>query len=420
MNPLWDALRPQPTGGTVVTFKPGVEPDRQRRVLRRSVGGEVNDMRAAGGDFAGLRAASGAVVLAQAGIAVTARTGDAGDEGAARALLMADDAVDEVRPEFWMFALDAQPQAGEPFVDTAAHTWGLEAVGAVRSPLTGAGVRACVLDTGLDLGHADWAGRAVQAQSFVEGEGVQDGQGHGTHCAGTVAGRGAGGRGNVPRFGVAPDADLVVGKVLNDQGSGREGDILQAMLWAVEEGCAVISMSLGRPVQPGEDFSLAYERVGRLALARGSLVVAAAGNESSRRFGSIAPVGAPANSPSIMAVAALDQALEVAHFSCGGINGAGGEVNLAAPGVGVFSSAPRPRNYALLDGTSMACPHVAGLAALWAQSDPSLRGRALWDRLLAAARPLALPARDVGAGLAQAPGAPNAGVDSGASPPEVA
>lgn len=399
-NPLWEALRPHPTGGTVVTFKRGVEPDRQRAAMSRSGAGEVRDMRAAGGDFAGLRAGSGAVMLAEAGIAVTAQ---AGDDAEIRAALLADDAVDEVRPEFWMFALDAQGQAEDPFVDTASHTWGLEAVGAARSPFTGAGVRAAVLDTGLDVGHPDWEGRAVLARSFVEGEGAQDGQGHGTHCAGTVAGRSRGG--NVPRYGVAPDADLVVGKVLNNQGSGREGDILQAMLWAIEEGCAVISMSLGRAVQPGEDFSLAYERLGRLALARGSLIVAAAGNESSRRFGSIAPVGAPANSPSILAVAALDQALDVAEFSCGGINGAGGEVNVAAPGVGVFSSVPRPEGYKLLRGTSMACPHVAGVAALWAESDPSLRGRALWDRLLASARPLPLPARDAGAGLLQAPGA---------------
>jgi subtilisin len=399
-NPLWEALRPQPTGGTIITFKRGVDPDRQMRALSRSVDGPIADMRVAGGDFAGLRAASGAVVLPEAGIAVTAQEGD---DSAMRARLMDDDAVDEVRPEFWMFALDVP--AAPPFADSATHTWGLEAVGALRSTFTGASVRACVLDTGLDFGHPDWAGREVLAQSFVAGEEAQDGQGHGTHCAGTVAGRSGGG--NVPRYGVAPDAELLVGKVLNDQGSGREGDILQGMLWAIEQGSAVISMSLGRAVQPGEDFSVAYERLGRLALQRGSLIVAAAGNESSRRFGSIAPVGAPANSPSILAVAALDQALDVAEFSCGGINGAGGEVDLAAPGVGIFSSVPRPENYKLLRGTSMACPHVAGLAALWAESDGSLRGRALWDRLVASAQRLPLPARDVGAGLAQAPlGAP--------------
>jgi subtilisin family serine protease len=173
-------------------------------------------------------------------------------------------------------------------------------------------------------------------------------------------------------------------------------------------------MSLGRAAAPGEAPSLVYERLGRRALERGCLILAAAGNDSARGQGIVAPVGAPANSPSILAVGALGPALDPAPFSNGGIDeGTGGAVDLAGPGVDVFSAAPRPRLYRALSGTSMACPHAAGAAALLAQSDPALRGRALWDALVAGARPLPYPSRDVGAGLVRAPtpdpGAPDPG-----------
>ncbi|PYE85744.1 S8 family serine peptidase [Pseudoroseicyclus aestuarii] len=398
---ILDALRPEPTGGLIVTFKPGVDTGRQERCLTDAAGSGLARYSASEADLPAMRARSRAVRLAETGIAILPGLPEAAQETAAlRDRLLNDEAVAEIRPEFWMFAQDTAPA----FADTAELTWGLAATGAALSQATGAGVRLCVLDTGIDAGHPDWQGRQITARSFVEGEGVQDRQGHGTHCAGTAAGRPA--REGVPRYGVAPEAELFVGKVLNDSGAGQEGDILAGMLWGIEEGCAVISMSLGRSTRPGESYSLAYERLGALALEAGSLIVAAAGNESSRSFGLIAPVGAPADSPSIMAVAALDQALAVAEFSCGGITAGGGEVDIAAPGVGVFSCVPRPELYKKLRGTSMACPHVAGLAALWAASDPALRGRALWHMLTSSALPLPLPARDVGAGLAQAPRPP--------------
>lgn len=320
------------------------------------------------------------------------------------AVLAAEEGVEEARPEFFLYAMASPAPATEAgFADDALRTWGVAAVGADASALTGAGVRLAVLDTGLDAGHPDFAGRLVVAQGFVAGQGTGDVQGHGTHCAGTAAGPVA--RGGRPRYGVAPEAILHVAKVLGDDGVGREGDIVAGMAWAVERGCEVISMSLGRATQPGESPSLVYERLGRRALERGSLILAAAGNESARRFGHVAPVGAPANSPSILAVGALDPSLGVAPFSNGGIDAGGGEVDIAAPGVDVFSSVPRPRLYQRLSGTSMACPHAAGVAALLAQSDPTLRGLRLWRALLDAAEALALPARDAGAGLARVPAA---------------
>ncbi|MFC7014335.1 S8 family serine peptidase [Streptomyces viridiviolaceus] len=131
------------------------------------------------------------------------------------------------------------------------------------------------------------------------------------------------------------------------------------------------------------------------------MIIAAAGN-SSRRPGFVAPVERPANCPSILSVAALGKDLATAWFSCGGINGSGGEVNIAAPGVEVFSAAP-DGTYATMDGTSMATPHVAGVLALLAEARPEASAAELSAQLQSMAHPMPQPTRDVGAGLLQAP-----------------
>jgi subtilisin len=142
--------------------------------------------------------------------------------------------------------------------------------------------------------------------------------------------------------------------------------------------------------------------VAQRALAAGTLIIAAAGNDSVRPD-SIAPVDHPANCPSILAIAAIDAYLRIAPFSCGGINAGGGEINLAAPGVAIRSAWLRPDLYRTDSGTSMASPYVAGIAALLAEANPSARGGDLRALLTQSALSLALPARDVGAGLIQAP-----------------
>jgi subtilisin family serine protease len=277
-------------------------------------------------------------------------------------------------------------------------TWGLHATGVTDSQYTGQGVKVAVLDTGFGP-HRDFSDRNMLTACFIQGQQGADGQGHGTHCVGTACGLRAPAK--VPRYGIAYEADILVGKVLGDDGSGTDSGILAGINWAVAQGAQIISMSLGASTRLGQTFSQVYEGVARRALMRGTLLIAAAGNESKRPT-LITPVAHPANCPSIVAVAALDSALNLAWFSNGALNPNGGEVNIAAPGVDVFSSVPRPPFYRRLAGTSMATPHVAGIAALFAQAT-NKKGQALWQAIARSARRLPLSARDVGLGLVRAP-----------------
>jgi subtilisin len=285
----------------------------------------------------------------------------------------------------------------------AGHSWCLDLVGVTAGfRLTGRGVKVAVLDTGVDLKHPDFAGRfqeGVNAQSFVPGETVQDGHGHGTHCAGVLGGPAQSLAGT--RYGVAPGVDLLVGKVLSNAGSGHDDQIIDGIDWAADQGARVISMSLGSRRPAGGAFSVAYERVAQnlLQSTPGSLIVAAAGNDSTRPW-SIVPVENPAACPSILAVAAVDSASQIAYFSCGQIDPIG-EVNLSAPGVAVYSTWTGG-GFRSISGTSMATPHVAGVAALYLEDQPALSAAALWKLLEARSR-AAGSASDFGKGIVQAP-----------------
>ncbi|WP_020673553.1 S8 family serine peptidase [Amycolatopsis nigrescens] len=305
--------------------------------------------------------------------------------------------VELERNVFAIETAEAAPQANP--VDESVFTWGLQAVGAPDSKATGAGIRVAVLDTGFHVAHPDFAGRTVVTSSFINGEDVEDGHGHGTHCIGTSCGPRD--PETKPGYGLAYQAEIYAGKVLSNAGSGTDGGILAGISWAISSGCAVISMSLGAAAQPGQPFSPTFERVASRALAQGTLIVAAAGNESERAQGRIAPVGHPANCPSIMAVGAIDSAAAIADFSCGTVDNVGA-VDVVGPGVDVHSSWPMPTRYRRISGTSMATPHVAGIAALTAQQY-NARAWELWARMSQHGRRLPLSSTDVGAGLVQAP-----------------
>lgn len=400
---------PARTGRFLVTFKEGATSAAVKSLMRRS-GLRMATARDFTGQAVDFSAVEGADALVFPEIGVALVTSQAMASRKLFAQTMTDDAgpVQSVDPEFFMFATNVDPAeylrgfmaaakaisadlgAGDVVAQVAGVTWGLTACRVPSSTFSGTGIRVAVLDTGFDLGHPEFAGRAITRNTFV-GQPVQDLNGHGTHTTGTATGPRAP-AGPFQRYGIAFRSTIFIGKVLTNSGSGTQAQVLAGMNWAIANRCPVISMSLGAqiPVQPS------YTAAGAAAVARGCLIIAAAGNASNRP-GLIQPAGAPANSPTIMSVAALDSALRVAIFSNGG------KIDIAGPGVNTFSSWPRPMLHNTISGTSMATPHVAGCAALWAQSSAALRGNALRARLLASARPLSLPASDVGSGLVQAP-----------------
>lgn len=311
------------------------------------------------------------------------------------------------------------------FADTTQLTWGLQATKVNVSNFSGSQIRIAVLDTGFDIdGHPDFRGRSIVSQSFITGETAQDRNGHGTHCVGSAMGPKIPASG-VRRYGCASNAQIFVGKVLNNAGSGSDQGILAGINWAIVNRCRIISMSLGARVAPGAAHSAIYETIASRALNAnpGTLIVAAAGNDSRDpstgvRTSPPSPVSRPANCPSIMAVASLDNRLQVSPFSNGGVNSGGGEVNIAGPGSAVFSSVPDPfpasvqptgfgrpwpARHHIISGTSMATPHVAGIAAMWLEARPTATARSLWQLLVNNAKQLPLPKQDVGGGLVQAP-----------------
>lgn len=288
--------------------------------------------------------------------------------------------------------------------DGDERDWGL---GTLKVPdawskTKGKGALVAVLDTGIDATHTDLKDRVKDAKDFsgARKKGAADGNGHGTHCAGVIAAS-EDGKGMV---GVAPEAMLLAGKVLDDSGSGWNSDIARGIDWAVDAGADVISMSLGGPSSDSAT-SAAVQK----AEAAGVIVIAAAGNSGPRD----GTVGYPGNYPSVIAVAAVDKNEKVADFSS-----RGKAVYVAAPGVNVRSTYPKQR-FASMSGTSMATPHVAGLAALWVSAHPEVkktdRPAAFRKALEAAAKDLPPVGRDnaSGYGLPLAP----ALVGGGTEPP---
>lgn len=316
---------------------------------------------------------------------------------------------------------------GEP--DASEVSWGISAIRADRSRLDGRGVKVAILDSGIDRSHPAFAGINMQICDFTK-EGPADVIGHGTHCAGTIFGRDVEGR----RIGVARGVDdVLVGKVIGENG-GSSAKLLDAILWAVEKGAHVISMSLGidftayqkqlkgsgypdeiatsKALDGYRQNVLLFERLAGLIragafLGRNALLVAASGNESRRDVDERFSVGCgpPAVSDGFLSVAAVGRCGErwrAAPFS--NVN-----PSVAAPGVDIVSAALRG-GLTTMSGTSMAAPHVAGVAAMLAQKhlqtgsfNPQLAAAQLMARSTVEQMEPGYSSATVGAGVVQAP-----------------
>jgi subtilisin len=302
-------------------------------------------------------------------------------------------------PERYLRALQPAPKGkgkGGSFKDTTIATWGIHATNVQNSGYTGKGVKLAVLDTGFDFTHPDYTGRTLHRRSFVGTRQAKDKEGHGTHCAG-IAGGGRKGRDGA-RYGVAYGSRLYIGKILDDAGEGTDGQALAGIDWALEKGCQVISMSFGAPAEEGQTHSGVFEQVAQIAMANNCLLIAATGNESDHSEGLVVSVNHPANCPSVLAVGALTQGMEVADYSCAGTGLAGGQVDIAAPGDNILS-AKAGGGYRRESGTSMATAFVAGVAALLWEQFPQAGAGDIWVKLIQQARRLSLPASEVGGGL---------------------
>ncbi|WP_240670675.1 S8 family serine peptidase [Actinoplanes solisilvae] len=257
-----------------------------------------------------------------------------------------------------------------------------------KAGLDGKGVKVAVLDTGVDPTHPDLAGRIADKRDFSGvSEDAVDHHGHGTHVASTVAGSGAGSNGT--RKGVAPGAQLVIGKVLDDSGSGSESMIISGMEWAARSGAKIVSMSLGGSSTDGTDpMSVAVDE---LTAETGALFVIAAGNE-----GGDYTVGTPGVAKTALTVGAVDRDDHMADFSSRGPRWGdeGLKPEITAPGVGIVAARAAGTSmggvvdelYTSASGTSMATPHVAGAAAIIAQQHPDWTGEQIKNELVSTAK----------------------------------
>ncbi|WP_307531356.1 S8 family serine peptidase [Streptomyces umbrinus] len=240
----------------------------------------------------------------------------------------------------------------------------------------GKGVRIAVLDTGVDTTHPDLKDQVVAARNFTPSPDTTDKYGHGTHVASIAAGTGARSAGAFK--GVAPGAELLNGKVLDDEGSGDDSGILAGIEWAAEQGADVVNLSLGGGDAPGLD--PLETAVDKFSAGKGILFAVSAGNDG--EFGE-QTIGSPGSAEAALTVGAVDGDDKLAEFSSRGprVGDGGIKPDVTAPGVDITAAAApgsvieqevgqNPEGYLTISGTSMAAPHVAGAAAILKQRHP--------------------------------------------------
>ena len=254
--------------------------------------------------------------------------------------------------------------------------WNIQQINADKvqaANINGTGVRVAVIDTGIDYTHPDLAGVYAGGYNVLTGTGdPMDDNGHGTHCSGILAATGSS-RGI---YGTAPGISLYGVKVLAANGSGRISDVIQGIYWAKNNSMQVASMSLG---SSGDSKAL-HDAVDDAA-ANGVLIVAAAGN-SGVASGIGDTIGYPAKYDSVLAVAAVNKYHHRASWSSTGSN-----LSISAPGVNIRSTIPGAA-YATYSGTSMATPHVAGVAALVYSAHPDWTNQQVRQQIENTATPL--------------------------------
>jgi hypothetical protein len=268
-----------------------------------------------------------------------------------------------------MFGTEAHSHIAMPSIDIVDY--GDDIISAPRvwnQGYDGSEVNISILDTGIDGTHPDLVGKVIAEEDFTDDNTTDDLQGHGTHCAGIAAGT-YNTATNVT--GVAPGATLISARVLNETGYGNTSWIIRGIEWSIEQNADVLSMSLGGWQGDGTGSDLESMAVTN-AVGAGCVVVAAAGNEGPGE----GTIGNPSIAYGAIAVAASDSNDAIVDFSSRGPTGDGRVgIDVAAPGYKII--APNAFwedgvEYALKSGTSMACPHVAGAAALLLQANPGL------------------------------------------------
>jgi subtilisin family serine protease len=273
--------------------------------------------------------------------------------------------------------LDARVEAS---VDQGTAQTAADPAGATGADGTGATV--AVLDTGVDDTHPDLAGQIAAAEDFTGGGDHRDRHGHGTHVAAVVAGAGD------THPGVAPGADLLIGKVLGDDGTGRVSWLVEGMEWAAEHDAAVVNLSLG--LSPGNHPApLLTDAVEAISDGDGPLFVVAAGDS-----GCDGCIGGPGDAASALTVGAVGGDDALADFSDRGPvdDGFGLKPDITAPGVDIPAARADGTGegddpYIAHSGTSTAAPQVTGAAAVLIAADPDLSGQELKAALMAGAVP---------------------------------